>query len=125
MRKHFVKVAFVVSGSEVLNIDRVSDPVERGSLAQHGTAAAVDEAANQLLPGIVVGRFGILSHVKACKAPCALDVFCVLGNRESQTTKNAQAFAMMHPVRLSAEYLVVHSAAARGNLCGLRLRVLA
>src|SRR5262245_21155744 len=115
MRKHLVKVAFVVSGGEVLNIDRVADPVERGGLAQHGAAAAIDEAANQLLPGIEVGRFGVLSHVKACKAPCALNVLSVLRNRESQAIKNAQTFAMMHPVRLGAEFFVVHSAAAGRN----------
>ena len=124
MRQHLTKVSFAVTGREVFDVYRIANPVERRSLAQHRAAAAVDEAANEFVFGIVIGRFGIFPHVEACIALRALTVLRIGGHGKPHAIEDAQRFAVMHPVRLRTKFLVIHSAEARRNLRGFGLGVL-
>ena len=66
MGEHLLKVALAVQRYKALLhlVERITSPVESRGLAQHGTAAAVKQAANNLVLGIVVGRLRIVAHVK-------------------------------------------------------------
>src|SRR6516162_5879818 len=124
MRNHFVETAFVMTEREVSNIEWITHPVDRGCLPQHRAATAVDQAANELVLWIIVRCFRIFAHVESGKSTCTFDVPGVVRNRKTHAIEDSQSFAVMHPVRLSAELLVVHSIAARRNLSRSGLGVL-
>ena len=71
--EHLLVGAFAVPELEaVLDLDRVAGPVEPGRLAQQRPAAAVEQAADDLVLRVVVRRAGIFVQVEAGEAPDAL-----------------------------------------------------
>src|SRR5439155_11407761 len=64
-------------------------------------------------------------NIETGETPHALEIFRIVRHRKSHEVEDSQAFTVVHPVGLSAELLVIHSAETRWNLSGLRFAVLA
>ena len=109
---------------ERLDVERIAHPVERRRFSKHRPAAAVLHAADDLVRGIVVGRFRVLAHVEAGESARALLIFGVGRNRQAHAVEELQPFAVVHPVGLNDELLVVHALARDGDVGRPRLGVL-
>ena len=64
--QHLLVVLFAVEGAEaVLDLDRVAGPIQGGGLPQQRSAAAVEQAADDLVLPVVVLGAGILVEIEA------------------------------------------------------------
>ena len=122
VRQELLERRLAVQRVEPLDVERIADPVERRRLPQHRPAAAVLHAADDLVGRIVVGRLGILAHVEAGEPPGALLVLRVHRDRQAHAVEELQTLAVVHPVGLDDELLVVHPLARDRHVGGLRLR---
>ena len=73
---------------------------------------------------VVVGGLGILRHVEAREPPRALLVFRIRRDRQAHAVEELQPFAVVHPVGLDDELLVVHALPGDRHVGRLGLGVL-
>src|SRR5262249_12382129 len=97
-------------------LDGIAGPVQRGGLTQERTAAAVEQAADNLVPGVVVRRARVLIEVEAGVAADTLAEESVVWVRESLDIEGRQALPIMEPVEHDGELLVVHAIAGKGDV---------
>ena len=126
MVEHLLEGRLAVAGVEAaLDLDRVAGPVERGRLAQQRPAAAVEEAADDLVLRVVVGDVRVLAHVPAGQRRIRRDQRLVVGVGEPLQEDGRPGLAVVEPVEAGVELLVVHAVAAELDLGRLGLGVLA
>ena len=99
---------FAVQGIESFDVKRVADPIEGRGLPEHRPAAAVLHAADDFVYRVIVRGFGILAHVEPGESTGPFLVFRIRRDRETHAVEELQPFAMVHPVGLDDEFLVVH-----------------
>ena len=87
--------------------DRISHPVVGGGLAEHGALAAVPDAADDPVLGVVVGRVRILVHVEPGEAFHALPQARRTRFGESLEHESPHPLPGMEPVRHGDEFAVV------------------
>ena len=110
-----------------LDLERVAGPVDRLRPAQHRTAAAVEDAADDAVLGVVVGLgrlVGVARQVEAGEAADALPPGEVPRLAEPLLEQAVVALAVVHPVEGGRELLVVHAVGAELRDGRPRLRVL-
>ena len=122
--EELLECRFAVQGIESLDVERVADPIERRGFSEHRPAAAVLHAADDFVDRVVVRRFGILAHVEPGESPRPLLVFRIGRDRQTHAVEELQPFAVVHPVGLDDEFLVVHALPGDRHVGGFRLRVL-
>ena len=105
-------------------LEGVAHPVIAGRPAQHGSPAAVPDAANDLVFGIVVGRVRILAHVHAGEPAHPRLEGAVVGVREALVHEALYALAAVVPVGHGHEFPVIGPLGGDGGLDGLQLLVL-
>ena len=116
MLEHLLVASLGVAEVEaVLDLDGVAGPVQRGRLAQQRAAAAVEETANDLVLGIVVGRPRIFVEIKAREAADAATEGPVVRVGKPLHVEGRQSLAVVQPVEHDRELLVVHSIPSEGN----------
>ena len=87
--------------------DRISHPIVGGGLAEHGALAAVPNAADDPVLGVVVGCLGILVHVESGEAFHALPQTRRTRFGEPLEHESPHPFSGMEPVRHGDEFTVV------------------
>ena len=107
-----------------LAFERIASPIEGGGPAQHRAAAAGHHAADQAVPGIVVGGAGVLVHVEAGVAAHARLIGRVPRLGQPLLEQPVEALGVVHEVEAGRELLVVHAVARQWALDGACLGVL-
>ena len=120
-----VAVLAVARAEPVLDLDRVARPVECGRPAEQGASAAVEEAPDDLVVGVVVGGPGVLVQVEpgVARDPPAERGVARVG--EPLEVEHGQPLAVVHPVEHDGEFFVVHSIPGEFHLLGAGEGVLA
>src|SRR5207237_10789461 len=90
------------------DVDRVAGPFGGRGLAEEWAAAAVEEAADELLVGVVVRRAGVFVHVKAGEPADPAAELRVARVRKALEVEDAEPFRVMEPVEHHGEFLVIH-----------------
>ena len=123
--QHLFVVSFAVTEAEpVFDFDRVAGPVQRRRLAKQRASAAVEQAANDLVLGVVVRRARVLVHVEPGEPPNAPLEGRVFGVGKPAQVEQSEPFAVVLPVEHDREFLVVHPVPGKRHLDRLGLRVL-
>ena len=124
--QHLLEVALSVQGNEALLhlVERIAGPIERRGLAQQRSAAAVEQALDDFVFGIVVGSLGIVAHVKSGEAPHPLLKGLLAWIHQSVQVERRQPFSVVHPVEHHREFAVVHPVPGKGDFRGFGLGVL-
>ena len=102
-------IALAMLHVEARDVERIAGPVERRRAAQHRPAAAVQEAADDLEPGIVIGRGRIAAGVEIGEAAGALEQFAVARRREAHHVEGGETLAIVLPVHLDREFAIIHA----------------
>ena len=126
MSQHLLKVALSVQGDKALLhlVERIAGPVERRGLAQHRSAAAVEQTLDDFVFGIVVGSLWVVTHVKSGEAPHPLLKGLLAWVHQAVQVERRQPFPVVHPVEHHREFAIVHPVPSKGHLRGLGLGVL-
>ena len=119
-----LEIPLVMLKHKASGIEGIADPIGCSRFPQQRPLAAVDHAANQLEFCVIIRRIGVFAHVKAGKTLGPFDVFRIGGNRQHHAIVKLQPFAMMHPVRLCVELLIINSISPGGRFDGFGFRVL-
>ena len=126
MLEHLLVAVLAVAGPEpVLDFDRVAGPVEGRRLAEQGPAAAVEQAADDLVLGVVVGCAGIVVQVEAGVPRDPLPEPGVVRVGQALEVEDRQPLAVVQPVEHDGKFLVVHPVARERHVLGPGRGVLA
>ena len=104
--------------------DRISHPIVGGGLAEHGALAAVPDAADDPVLGVVVGRLGILVHVESGEALHALPQPGRTRFGKPLEHEPPHPFPGMEPVRHGDEFSVVGALPGQVGQGGSELAIL-
>ena len=110
-----------------LDLERIAGPVDRLRRAQHRAAAAVQDAADDAVLGVIVGLrrlVGVARKVEAGEAADALPPDQVPRLAEPLLEQAVVSLAVVHPVEAGGELLVVHAVGAQPGDRGLGFGVL-
>ena len=109
----------------MLDLDGVARPVERRCLAQHRPATPVVHAADDPVLRVIVGRTGVVTHVKTRIATHPfLEVRSIRVGQPHQV-EHRHRFAIVQPIADGRELLVIHPIACKWHIVGFGLGVLA
>ena len=115
----------VARGEPPGDLDRVPGPVERRRPAEQRPAAAVEQAADDPMPGVVVGGGRVGAVVEVGVADGTPQERGVVGLGEALEEERAEALGVVEPVELGGELAVVHPVPAQGDSRGAGQGVLA
>ena len=125
MLQHEPVVLFAVERLEaVLDLDGVSGPVHRPRIPQQRPPAPVEEASDDLVFRVVVGRPRVLVHVETGEAAHAALKEGVFRVGERLLLQDHQGFTDVDPVHFGVEFLEVHAVAGELHVGGLGQGVL-
>ena len=125
--EHLLVAVLAVAGPEpVLDLDRVAGPVERRRLAEQRAAAAVEQAADDLVLGVVVRRARDRRSGRSRRiASPAAGIATSCGIAQALEVEDRQPLAVVQPVEHDGEFLVIHPVAGERHVGGLGRGVLA
>ena len=119
VEEHFLVAPFAMTGAEAAgDLDGVTGPVEGGGGPEEGPAAAIEQAADDAVLGVIVGGLRVCAGVEAGEAFDPLPKAGIVGGGEAQQVEGGETFGIVEPIHRHREFSIVHAIAGHGDLRG-------